>query len=371
MTRGDDERYMAAALRLAARGLGRTWPNPAVGCLIVQPGEGRPRIVGRGWTQPGGRPHAEAMALAQAGDAARGATAYVTLEPCAHHGRTPPCAHAIIAAGVARVVSALADPDPRVSGQGHARIKAAGIELVEGLLAEQAHAANIGHITRIRSGRPFVQLKLAHSHDGKIAAGGNKSIKITGEAADLYVHHMRAQADAIMIGSGTLTADNPRLTCRLPGAENLSPVRIVLDSGLWTDPSAHVVQTCARVPTWIVTGGKPPPDRAAQLGSKGVKILSAPLEEDGLDLAAVLELLAKEGITRLMVEGGATLAHALVMQDLADEIVLIEGDMTVGKGGLAAFGSGGPDLIQQDGRYALAEERPLGQDVLRKYVKRS
>src|ERR1700688_555133 len=224
----DDARFMALALSLGRRGLGRTWPNPAVGAVIVKDGV----MIGRGWTQPGGRPHAEVEALRRAGPAARGATMYVTLEPCSHHGKTPPCADAIIAAGIARVVSALEDPNPEVAGAGHAQLRAPGIAVEVGLGAAEARRAHAGHIRRMRDGRPHVTLKLAVSADGKAGAAGRRPAAITGEAVRARVHRMRAMNDAILIGIGTALADDPALTCRLPGMERFSPVRVVLDAQL-------------------------------------------------------------------------------------------------------------------------------------------
>src|SRR5580704_1711314 len=213
MSVADDTRFMALALALGRRGLGRTWPNPAVGAVIVKDGV----VVGRGWTQRGGRPHAEIEALRRASAAARGATMYVTLEPCSHHGKSPPCADAVIAAGIARVVSALEDPNPEVAGSGHARLRAAGIAVEVGLGAEEARRAHAGHIRRMRDGRPHVTLKLAVSADGKAGAAGRRPAAITGEAARARVHRMRAMNDAILIGIGTALVDDPLLTCRLPG----------------------------------------------------------------------------------------------------------------------------------------------------------
>lgn len=385
----DDERYMAAALRLASRALGRAWPNPAVGCLIVggatdgkvggatdgkvgSATDGK-YVVGQGWTQDGGRPHAEMVALSQAGDLARGATLYVTLEPCAHQGQTPPCVEAIISAGVRRVVSALIDPDPRVNGQGYERLRSAGVLLEHGFLSEAARRLNIGHVLRIGEGRPFVQLKLAHDRNGAIAGAGGRPVRITCDMANAYVHHMRAQADAVMIGSGTLRADNPRLTCRLPGAAALSPLRVVVDGDLSVsaDPSLNVIRTAKETPTWIVTGPRSTgDDRTGLLESMGVRVLSVQNLEDGLDLSSVLRCLACEGIGRLLVEGGATLARSFLTYGLADEILLIEGKESAGKDGIQAFGTGGPELVCHDSRYDLVETLVLDQDRLRKYVKR-
>ena len=242
MAQSDDARFMALALALGRRGLGRTWPNPAVGAVIVKDGV----IVGRGWTQPGGRPHAEVEALRRAGEAARGATLYVTLEPCSHYGKSPPCADAIIAAGVSRVVSALEDPNPEVAGAGHARLRAAGIAVDVGIGAEEARRDHAGHIRRMRDGRPHVMLKLAVSADGKAGAAGRRPAPITGEAVRDRVHLMRAESDAIMIGIGTALADDPMLTCRLPGMAKNSPVRIVLDSALRLPLGSRLAKSAAR-----------------------------------------------------------------------------------------------------------------------------
>src|SRR5262249_44281789 len=243
-----DGRNMALALSLGRRGLGRTWPNPAVGAVIVKDGQ----IVGRGWTQVGGRPHAEVEALRRAGVAARGATLYVTLEPCSHHGKSPPCADAVIAAGIARVVSALEDPNPEVAGAGHARLRAAGIAVDVGLGAEAARRDHAGHIRRMRDGRPHIVLKLAVSADGKLGTAGRKPVAITGAQARDRVHLLRAQSEAIMTGIGTALADDPILTCRLPGMANRSPVRIVLDGMLRLPARARLVASAREVPLWIV-----------------------------------------------------------------------------------------------------------------------
>src|SRR5512134_1017521 len=235
-TGDEDAHWMGVALTLARRGLGNTWPNPSVGCVLVRDG----RVVGRGWTQPGGRPHAETEALRRAGDLARGATAYVTLEPCSHHGRTPPCCNALIAAGVARVVCAMRDPDPRVDGRGFARLREAGIEVVEGLLEAEAQALNAGFARRIREGRPFVTLKLATTLDGRIATARGESRWITGPEARREAHALRARHDAILVGSGTAVSDDPDLSCRLPGAAPVKSLRVIADARLRTPPTAQV-----------------------------------------------------------------------------------------------------------------------------------
>jgi diaminohydroxyphosphoribosylaminopyrimidine deaminase/5-amino-6-(5-phosphoribosylamino)uracil reductase len=328
-----DARFMALALFLGRRGLGRTRPNPAVGAVIVKDG----LIVGRGWTQPGGRPHAEVEALRRAGEAARGATLYVTLEPCSHHGKSPPCADAIVAAGVARVVFALEDPNPKVAGAGHARLRAAGIAVDVGIGAPQARRDLAGHIRRMRDGRPNVMLKLAVSADGKAGATGRRPLAITGERVHDRVHLLRAQSDAIMIGIGTALADDPMLTCRLPGMAEYSPVRVVLDSALRLPHGTRLVRTARAVPVWAVAGRQGPSAAEAALAAEGVEILRAPGQGGRLDLSAVLKLLAERGITRLMVEGGPTLAAALITADLVDEAVLFQSPKVVGADGIEAL----------------------------------
>src|SRR6202521_6025761 len=239
----EDARFMALALSLGRRGLGQTWPNPAVGAVLVQTTDGGPLIVGRGWTQPGGRPHAEPVALRHAGAAARGATLYVTLEPCSHVGKSPPCTDAIVAAGIARVVSAIEDPNPEVAGQGHAKLRAAGIIVEIGLGGLEAARDHAGHFRRVRDNRPHVILKLAVSSDDKIAAAGHKPVAISGEAAKARVHLLRAQCDAILVGIGTVLSDDPVLTCRLPGMESRSPVRVVLDRALRIPGTSKLVHS--------------------------------------------------------------------------------------------------------------------------------
>jgi diaminohydroxyphosphoribosylaminopyrimidine deaminase / 5-amino-6-(5-phosphoribosylamino)uracil reductase len=329
----DDAHFMALALSLGRRGLGRTWPNPAVGAVIVKDG----LIVGRGWTQTGGRPHAEIEALRRAGEAARGATLYVTLEPCSHHGKSPPCADAIVAAGVARVVSALEDPNPKVAGAGHARLRAAGIAVDVGAGAAEARRDHAGHIRRMRDGRPHVMLKLAISADGMAGAAGRRPLAITGERVRERVHLLRAQSDAIMVGIGTALADDPLLTCRLPGMAEYSPVRIVLDSALRLPRNSRLARTGRGVPVWVVaeTHGR----RAAEeaLEAEGIEVLRAPGKGGRLDLLAVLKLLAEQGITRLMVEGGPTLAAAFVAADLVDEALLFQSPKAVGADGIDAL----------------------------------
>jgi diaminohydroxyphosphoribosylaminopyrimidine deaminase/5-amino-6-(5-phosphoribosylamino)uracil reductase len=331
-----DVRFMQLALTLGRRGQGRTWPNPAVGAIIVKDGV----IVGRGWTQPGGRPHAEVEALGRAGDAARGATLYATLEPCSHFGKSPPCADAIIAAGVSRVVSATADPNPEVAGQGHARLRAAGIAVDIGTGAAEAERDHAGHIRRITEGRPHVILKLAVSSDDKIGAAGGKPVAVTGEAARSRVHLLRAQCDAILVGIGTVLADDPLLTCRLPGMAKQSPVRVVLDRALRLPGTSALVHSARETPLWVMTSNLSEAPAAMKLGAAGaqvIRVATTTTPPPGLDLAAVLRALAGKGITRLLVEGGSRVASSFVAANLVDEVWLLRGPDPIGDDGIAAL----------------------------------
>ena len=326
-----DLRFMQLALALGRRGLGNTWPNPAVGAVVVHDGV----IVGRGWTLPGGRPHAETEALRRAGDAARGATLYVTLEPCSHHGKTPPCADAILAAGVSRVVSALEDPNPEVAGEGHRRLRESGIAVEVGLCAAEARHAHAGHIRRVRDGRPHVTLKLAVSADGKAGLAGRRPVAITAGLARERVHRMRAMNDAILIGIGTALADDPLLTSRLPGLA--SPVRVVLDTMLKLPPSSQLVRGARAVPVWVVATPSASIEAERALKAEGVTVFRLPGGESGLDLPAVLKTLAQQGITRLMVEGGPNVAAAFLRADLVDEAALFRSPNVIGPDGIDAL----------------------------------
>jgi diaminohydroxyphosphoribosylaminopyrimidine deaminase/5-amino-6-(5-phosphoribosylamino)uracil reductase len=323
-----DLRFMQLALALGRRGLGRTWPNPAVGAVVVKDGV----ILGRGWTQPGGRPHAETEALKRAGKDAKGATLYVTLEPCSHQGKTPPCVDAIIRAGITRVVSALEDPNPQVAGQGYAKLRERGIAVETDLGANEAAHQHAGHIRRMREGRPHVLLKLAASSDGKAGLLGRKPAGITGEAARLRVHQMRAESDAILVGIGTVLSDDPHLTCRLPGMIEQSPVRVILDARLRMPLATSLVGTAREAPTWVFTTAQSSPVAESILKSKGVEVFRVDGKDGRLDLAAVLKALAGRGITRLMVEGGPTVAAAFVQADLVDEAALFHSPNPLGEG---------------------------------------
>ena len=329
-----DVRFMRAALAYGRRNLGLTAPNPAVGALAVKDGV----IVGRGATAPGGRPHAETEALADAGTAAQGATLYVTLEPCSHHGKTAPCADAIIAAGVERVVSALDDPDPRVRGSGHARLRAAGIAVTTGVCADEARRANLGHILRITAGRPAVTLKLAETAEG-FAAGGRHDprLAIPGEAANARVRAQRATHDAIMVGIGTARADDPLMTVRLAGLER-RPLRVVLDTHLQLSPQARLAATARDAPVLVIAGADAPASAEAVLRAAGVDVARAAVGAGGhVDPGAALRLLAARGVTRVFSEGGPRVAGALIAQGLADEVFIYTSARPFGREGLPAL----------------------------------
>lgn len=349
---------MAVALTLGRRGLGNCWPNPAVGALVVKDG----LIIGRGWTQPGGRPHAETMALKQAGKAARGATLYVTLEPCSHEGKTPPCADAVIRAGIARVVSAMEDPNPKVAGQGHERLRARGIAVDIGIGADEARRAHAGHIRRMTDGRPHVLLKLAVSADGKVAAAGRKPVAITGETARERVFLMRAMSDAILVGMGTVMADNPSLTCRLPGMLERSPVRVVLDAKLRVPLAMSVVATARETPTWIFGASDASAMAEKVLCDKGLEVFRVKAKDGKLDISQVLKLLAERGITRLMVEGGARVAASFVSADLIDEAVILHSPKTIGSDGVDALEGLRLDALTKSKRLKPAGSEAIGPD---------
>jgi diaminohydroxyphosphoribosylaminopyrimidine deaminase/5-amino-6-(5-phosphoribosylamino)uracil reductase len=348
-----DERFMRMALALGERHLGMTWPNPAVGALVVRHDDG-PVIIAQGVTGRGGRPHAERVALYAAGEAARGATLYVSLEPCAHYGKTPPCVDAIIASGIGRVVTALEDPDPRVSGRGHARLREAGIAVTTGILAWEARQIHSGHLSRVTRGRPSVTLKLARTMDGYAARIAGPRLMITSETANARVHMMRAHADAILVGVGTILGDNPLLTVRLPGMEGRSPVRVIFDSQLRTPIDAHVVADAATTPTWIVTTRQAPADRAGSLESRGVEILRIEASER-ISCADGLGLLAARGVTRVFTEGGPSLAEAFASADLLDEVIISTSPNALGEPGRPAVGPELEGALQARFRQAWSE----------------
>lgn len=359
-----DDAFMRAALALARRGLGNVWPNPAVGCVIVREG----RVLGRGWTQPGGRPHAETEAIGRALSWSEGrltgATAYVSLEPCAHHGKTPPCADALVSAGVARVVVAVSDPDPRVSGRGIARLREAGIAVTEGVREEEAAALNAGFFLRVREGRPLVVLKLASTLDGRIATATGESRWITGEAARARVHALRACHDAVMVGSNTVLADDPLLTCRLPGLEHRSPLRIVIDGRLRTPLTSALVADARAVPTWIVTAPQTDRLRADAFRACGVELIEVPPAGETLDLGAALGELGARGLTRLLVEGGAGLGAALLRARLVDRIAWFRAGRIIGGDGIPSVAGFGLEKLAEAPSFRRVGIEEIGEDLL-------
>jgi diaminohydroxyphosphoribosylaminopyrimidine deaminase / 5-amino-6-(5-phosphoribosylamino)uracil reductase len=357
--------HMRAALVLARRGLGNVSPNPAVGCVLVQPGSGGGRVVGRGWTQPDGRPHAETEALARAGRATQGATAYVSLEPCSHHGRTPPCADALIAAGIGRAVVAVEDPDPRVSGRGVAALRTAGIAVDLGLLAKEAAALNAGFFLRIREGRPVVTLKLATTLDGRIATASGESRWITGEAARDWAHSLRATHDAVMVGIGTALIDDPELVCRLPGLPRRPTLRIVVDSALRLPVTSRLVQGAGAAPLWIVAASEVDIGRREALEARGVEIIGVGSDPRGRpDIRATLKALGARGVTRVLVEGGGGLAGSLLGAGLVDEVAWFHAPKVIGDGGRPAVAAFGIDRLAQAPSFVRTAVRTLAADVL-------
>ena len=368
-----DQVYMRHALGLARRGLGRTAENPAVGAVIVKQG----RILGRGWTQPGGRPHAETQALRQAAeiygaDALKGATVYVTLEPCAHKGKTGPCAEALIAAGVGHVVSAMTDPDPRTAGQGHARLRDAGISVSEGVREAEARSVNEGFITRIREGRPLVVLKIATTLDGKIATGKGDSQWITGPEARHRAHMMRARKDGVLVGSGTALADDPNLSCRVPGLEDRSPLRIVMDGRLRLPLTYTLVKTAREVPSLLVSLKGADKDRLKAFEQAGVETLLVGADGAGRpDVAEMLRALGKRGLNRLMIEGGSHLGASMLRAGFVDRIAWFRAASVMGADGLHAIAPFGVEKLTQMPRFERIGHEILGQDCLDIFARRT
>ncbi len=357
---------MAHALALGRRGMGRCWPNPAVGCVIVRNG----RVVGRGWTQPGGRPHAERVALDMAGAAARGATAYVTLEPCAHHGKTPPCAEALVEAGVSRVVAALRDDDPRVSGQGFDKLRAAGITVDTGVLSRTAAHDLAGFFLKTNAGRPWVTLKLATSFDGRIATATGESQWITGPEARREVHAQRLRHDAVMVGAGTARADDPSLTVRGFGAVH-QPLRVVVSRMIDIPLTGNLALTAKEIPVWICHGPDASQDLVEAWTGLGAKLLPCRLLGRQVDPLSVLQALGEAGLTRVFCEGGGALAGSLLGAGLVDELIGFTAGLAIGAEGLPAIGAMGVDRLSEAPRFELVDSRPCGADVLHRWVARS
>ncbi len=356
---------MRAALGLAQRGLGQVWPNPAVGCVLVREG----RVIGRGWTQPGGRPHAETEALSRAGEQARGATAYVTLEPCAHQGETPPCAAALADAGVGTAVIACRDPDPRVDGAGFAMLADAGMRVRQGVLEAEAKELNAGFFHRVRTGKPLVTLKLAASLDGRIATSSGESKWITGADARAHGHGLRARHDAIVVGSGTVLADDPELTCRLPGMIGRSPVRVILDGRLRTPVTAKLIASANQIATWVLTTDASSGSARQALEAEGAEVLVVDMDSAGHpDLGASLDLLGSRGITRALVEGGGTLAAGFLQSGLADRLVWARSGALLGGDGLAAIGDLGLSKLEGAPKFDRIDSVAAGDDLIETFA---
>lgn len=357
-----DKEFMDVALSVAARNLGDTWPNPTVGCVLVTNGH----VVGRGWTQSGGRPHAETEALKRAGAAAKGSTAYVTLEPCSHHGKTPPCADALIASGIARAVVATTDPDARVNGRGIARLREAGIQVDEGVRKVQADLLNAGFFLKAAEGRPLFALKTATTLDGRIALASGESKWITGETARRAVQALRARFDAILVGSQTALADDPALTCRLEGYSGRPKVRIVLDRRLRLAPTSVLVKTARDIPTWIVTAEQAVESpRYRELTSAGVDIIALKdVAEPAGFAAAVGKALAARGLTRVMIEGGGQIAAAFLRAGHIDELAWFRGPGVIGGDGRAAVQPIGLMGLADMPRFQPRESLNFGEDTL-------
>jgi diaminohydroxyphosphoribosylaminopyrimidine deaminase/5-amino-6-(5-phosphoribosylamino)uracil reductase len=364
-----DERFMAAANSIGRRNLGQTFPNPAVGALVVRFENGQPVVISRGYTAQGGRPHAETEALRMAGAAARGATTYVTLEPCAHHGKTPPCANAIISAGIARAVIAVEDPNPEVKGKGTALLRAAGIDVTLGVGAREATITHAGHFRRMLDGRPHLILKIAVSADGKTGLEGRLPADISCPTSRAEAHMLRASADAVLVGSGTVIADDPMLTCRLPGMADRSPIRIVLDGKLRIPITSNLVRTAREVPLWVVTTDAAPLKTESALVAAGVSVLRTAERSGQVDLAAALKRLGERGITRVLVEGGPILSATLLRHDLVDEAIVVRSDRTLGVGAIDALEGLPLTALTESPRLEAIERRMAGTDSLTRYFR--
>jgi diaminohydroxyphosphoribosylaminopyrimidine deaminase/5-amino-6-(5-phosphoribosylamino)uracil reductase len=360
-----DRAFMRQALELGARGLGQTWPNPSVGAVITRDGPDGATVVGAGHTQPGGRPHGEAMAFEQAGALAAGGTLYVTLEPCSHRtirGGTP-CVERTVLAGVRRVVSAMADPNPRIAGLGHALLRLAGIEVTVGVLEDQARRSHRGHVLRVTQERPMVTFKVARTADGFAGGAGGARIAVSCPDSSEWVHRERARYDAIMLGIGTVLADDPLLTVRLPGLEMRSPVRVVLDSDLRLPLASRLVQGAESVPVWVVATEDAPVEAEVRLTAAGVEVMRVSRAADGhLDLGEALRLLAVRGITRIFSEGGPTVGERLALAGFADEVIVSTSPKPLGSEGVVAVRPGLAALLANPEIYAVAESGSIGCD---------
>ena len=364
----EDLKWMKIALRLADRNTGNVHPNPAVGCLIIK----NDRVVGRGWTQAGGRPHAEVMALQQAGELAAGSTVYTTLEPCSHHGHTPPCCDALIAAGINRLVGAMKDPDPRVNGTGFWKLRDGGVEVTEGVEEKAAIDLNKGFVSKIKSGIPLITLKLALSIDSQIATATGESKWITGTAARNAGHLLRSRHDAVLTGIGTVCADDPTLNCRINGLEDRSPVRIVLDTKLQIPMISNLVTTAVRYKTIIFTTKSAVDAKTIKLKTLGLDIISVDADNNGrISLMVVLQSLVKLGITRVLVECGSTLASEFIRLDLVDRLVVYRAPVVIGSDGKPSINSIGVTKLDMAVSFELLQIEQVENDIIETYQRQA
>lgn len=357
-----DIRHMRHALALGKRGRGICWPNPCVGCVVVK----NDRVVGRGWTGPGGRPHAETIALGQAGILSVGATAYVSLEPCSHYGKTPPCADALINAGIARVVSTIEDPDPRVGGRGFAKLREAGIKVDTGLLSAEAKSDLSGFLTRMQTGKPRITLKLATSLDGKIATQSGQSKWITGSSSRRVVHEIRSRHDAVLVGAGTIRADNPMLTVRGMGIES-QPVRIALTCGIDIPANSNLAQTAKEIPLWICHGADAVKSVVDRWKSLGAVMIECGNHNGRLCINTVLDNLGDRGLTHILCEGGGGLASSLLKNGLVSDLICFTAGVAIGEEGISAMGGMEIDVLGEAPRFGLMESRIIGEDVMHRW----
>ncbi len=370
-TAGTDRRFMAAAIRLGWRHLGQTGRNPSVGCLLVATDRGRSVVVGRGVTAPGGRPHAEQQALKEAGEAARGATAYITLEPCAHGGKHDSCTENLVTAGVARVVTAMEDPDPRTAGKGHAVLAEAGIAVTTDVLADRARRSHSGHIARLGKGRPHVTLKLAVSADGMIGMREGERMIITGKPAFDAVQALRTKYDVLMVGIGTVLVDDPMLNVRLPGFGHRALTRVVLDAAARIPMDSRLINTARDLPLVVMVSPDAPVDNVKGIAEAGAEVMEIAARSNGLDLTVVLETLSEMGLTRVFAEGGAKVAANLVSQDLLDEVVIIRAPVVVGPDGVRALDGMAMSAVERSPRYRQVDALMVGEDQMRTYLRAS
>lgn len=367
-----DAAFMRQALALGARGLGTTWPNPSVGAIVTRDTPDGPVVVARGLTQPGGRPHGEAAAFARAGTAAAGGTLYVTLEPCSHRTirAATPCVEYTILSGVRRVVSAMADPNPRIAGLGHALLRTAGLSVTTGVMEAQAQRSHRGHVLRVTTGRPMVTFKIARTADGYAGGPGRAQLAVSCAEASSWVHLQRAHHDAIMLGIGSVLADDPQLTVRLPGMAARSPVRVILDSQLRLPLDGRLVRTAREVPVWVITGETARVDREIALVAAGVEVMRVGVGPQGhLDLGEALQLLGACGITRIFSEGGPTVGEQLAQAGLADEVIVSTSPNRLGAEGVVAVRPALAALLADPDLYSRIDAGRIGCDAFEHFVR--